>query len=94
MDEACVSLVAVSGRPLRIVDHPGMRMLLDPVIKGLRKSFSISSETVVEYIKNEATLLREVLKKKVGNRFICPTVDCAKRLPRSIVGINIKFIED
>ena len=30
----------------------------------------------------------------MSNRFICFKVDCAKRLPRAIVGVNIQFIED
>ena len=95
--EACVSLVADSGRPLKLINDPGMRMILDPILKGLESSGSsltLSPATVSEDIKRQAAELRKTIKKQIGNRLICVKVDGAKRLSRAIVGINIQYIED
>jgi len=97
MMEACVSLVADSGRPLKLINDPGMRMILDPILEGLESSGSsltLSPATVSEDIKRQAAELRKTIKKQIGNRLICVKVDGAKRLSRAIVGINIQYIED
>ena len=90
---ACVSLVAVSGQPLRVYEDPGLRMLLDPILWGFSNSFSMTSESVVHRIKEEASKLRNILKSQVANRLICLKVNGAKRLSRSIISIKIQFVE-
>ena len=92
--DACVSLVAISGMPLRLMRDPGMRMIIDPILKGLQNSVAISPKTVADEIKRKAEDLRKVLRKEFENRLICIKLDGAKRLSRSVVGINVQFIEN
>jgi hypothetical protein len=92
--DACVSFVAQSGRPLCLIKNPGMRMLLDPILEGLGHSFTISLATVAAEIIKQTNELRQVLRKQLENRFVSLKVDGAKRLFRSVVGINVQYVED
>jgi hypothetical protein len=80
--EACVSLITDSGRPLKLINDPGMRMILDPILEGLNSSGSLltlSPATVAQGIKRQAAELRKSMKQQIGNRLICVKVDGAKR---------------
>ena len=78
--DACVFLEAHSDRLLRLMRDPGMRMIIDPILKGLQNSVAISPKTVSVEIKRQAEDLRKVLRKEFENRFICIKLDGAKRL--------------
>ncbi len=92
--EGCVSLVTESGRPFKALDDYGFRMILDPVIKALGGSFTVSAENIVPRVNQAALDIREKLKSELKNQFVCLKVDCAKRLSRSILGINVQFIQN
>ena len=69
-------------------------MLLDPILEGLGHSFTISLATVAAEIIKQTNELRQVLRKQLENRFVSLKVDGAKRLFRSVVGINVQYVED
>ncbi len=92
--EACVTLVTENGRPLKIVEDKGFRMILDPILIGLGGSLTISADNMVPRVAKQASELRNQLKAEFKNKFLCLKVDCAKRLSRSILGVNVQFVEN
>lgn len=79
--------------PLKIVDDKGFCINLDQLLTGLGNKLTISAENMSTKIKTVATRIRQKLTMEMKNRLICLKIDCAKRLSRSILGINVKFIE-
>ena len=92
--DACLSLVTESGRPLKLLDDKGFRMILDPILDGLDGSLTISAENIVPKVNQTAKEMRDQLKKEMKNRMLCLKVDCAKRLSRSILGFNAQYVND
>jgi hypothetical protein len=92
--DGCVSLVSESGRPFKILNDKGFSMILDPLLEKLGGSLTISAENIVPKINLAAQKIRDKLKDEMKNRLICLKVDCAKRLSRSILGINAQYVHD
>lgn len=69
--DGCVSLVTESGRPFKMLDDKGFRMILDPLLEGLGGSLTISAENIVPKINLAAQEIREKLKDEMKNRMIC-----------------------
>ncbi len=76
--DACMTLVTVNGRPFKLLDDSGFRMLLDPLILGLGGSLSISAGNIGKHVSDTATILRQVIKDSVKNSLVCVKVYCAK----------------
>lgn len=92
--EACVTIVTENGRPFKALDDKGFRMILDPVLIGLGGSLTIGADNIGVRVIARASQLREKMKEELKNRSICLKIDCAKRLGRSILGVNAQFIEN
>ncbi len=69
-------------------------MILDPVLIGLGGRLKIGADNIGVRVIARASQLRDKMKEELKNRFICLKIDCAKRLGRSILGVNAQFIEN
>lgn len=49
---ACVELVTTSGRPLRVINDPGFRKIIDPVLEGLNQRMTVRTENH-EWLKKQ-----------------------------------------
>ncbi len=92
--DGCTTLVTLNGRPFKMLDDSGFRMILDPILKGLGNNLTISAENIVSNVNELASDFRKKLKAEIANRRVCLKVDCAKRLSRSILGINVQFVKN
>lgn len=92
--EACVTLVTVNGRPFSHLEDSGLRKLLDPILAGLGGSLTISRRNIGPFVIKKAEDLRQELVDEIKDRFISVKVDSAKRLSRSILGINIQYVKN
>ena len=94
---ACVELVTVNSRPFSFVEDSGFKKLIEPFIEALEKTgltVAINAEKVLEMIPLEAARIRESLCTELENKIISLKVDCAKRLNRSLLGINVQFVKE
>jgi hypothetical protein len=94
---ACVELVTVNGRPFSIIEDSGFKKLIEPFIEALQKTgvtVAINAENIRETIPLEAARIRESLRTELENQIISLKVDCAKRLNRSMLGINVQFVKN
>lgn len=93
--KACVELVTVNGLPLRAVDHPAFRKVLNPYLialdlKGIH--LVINRETIKEYIEKEAIKIKAIITKQVQKKAISLMLDIASRYNRSVLGISIAYM--
>jgi hypothetical protein len=91
---ACVEMVTVNGRPLSIVADSGFRKILDPILDAMPGSVSINPHNIRDGVHEIATKLREMIKVEVKNKLVSVKVDGASRLDRSVLGVNIQYIND
>lgn len=92
--DACVELVTVNGRPFAMLEDSGFRKLIDPILEGLGNKLQINRQNMQEEVMKRAHTSREELSNILQNRLISLKVDSATRLDRSVLGINLQFIED
>jgi bifunctional polynucleotide phosphatase/kinase len=89
--DACVEMVTVNGRPFKALSDSGFRKILDPILKGFGGTFTISPENIRDKVEGKAKEIRVKIKKDVKNRFVSVKMDCATRLDRALLGINLQF---
>lgn len=88
---AYVEMVTVNGRPFKALSDSGFRKILDPILKGLGGNITISPENIRDKVEGKAKEIRDQVKKDVKNRLVSIKMDCATRLDRALLGINLQF---
>lgn len=91
--DACVDLVTVNGRPLTIFSDSGMQKILHPMFEALDSSF-ITKHNINKHIEERALKIKNNIKDNLRNRLLCLKIDCVTRLNRSIMGINVQYIDN
>ena len=74
-------MVTVNGRPFKALSDSGFGNILDPILKGFG-SFTLSPENIRDMVEGKAKELRRKVSVKM---------DCATRLDRALLGINLQF---
>ena len=97
--DACIEMVTINGRPLKSLEDSGFRKILDPILKVFsnEKDFTkliVNRKNIRDLIKEKANKIRENIILEVENKMVSLKLDCATRLNRSILGINIQFIKE
>jgi len=89
-----VKIVAVSGRPLAIVEDEGMQEIIRPLVaaEGDSRKRTISTDDVKLEIARKAEDERQTVKKKCRGRLIALKLDGVTRLGRGFLGINVQLI--
>ncbi|KZS04144.1 Zinc finger BED domain-containing-like protein [Daphnia magna] len=60
-------------------------------ISGLGWNITISPENIRDKVEGKAKEIRDQVKKDVKNRLVSIKMDCAARLDRALLGINLQF---
>ncbi|XP_040360142.1 uncharacterized protein LOC121048176 [Ixodes scapularis] len=92
--KSCVELVTRNGRPFRLVDDSGFRQIIDPVLKALGARRAITAATVKDRVQEEAKSKREEISSSLRGRMFSLKIDCASRLDRALLGINVQYAEN
>lgn len=92
MIDICVELVTLNGLPLRILESNALKKIFDPINAEL--GLTINRRNIKEYVSVKANEYRRKVTEEVCNKMISIKVDCATRLDRSIMGVNIQFTLD
>ena len=78
----CVNLVAVSGRPISMMEDLGFQMIIDPLIKALEPNAAINCQNVRQEVSKVASDRRALISEAVKWKFLCLKFDCCTRLAR------------
>ncbi|KAH7945724.1 hypothetical protein HPB49_014717 [Dermacentor silvarum] len=91
---SCVELVTRNGRPFWLIDDSGFRKIIDPVLKALSAKRAITAETVKDKVQEQAKCKREEISQTLRKRMFSLKIDCASRLDRALLGINVQYAEN
>lgn len=94
---AWVQSVAVNGRVIGSFDDSGIRMLLNPYLHAFEQSgvkIDVSIPTLKLYLTKYADDVRAAIQKEVRSKIIHVKLDMARHQRKSILGVNIQYIED
>lgn len=87
-----VKIITKDGQPLSQLDSEGFREIVDPIFKALNMN-SINSHNVMELVSNRIVEFKNFIKKVVEKRLVSIKLDVATRFDRSILGINLQYLE-
>lgn len=98
LENNCVELVTVNGRPFSILNDSGFQKIINPIKCAIedkyKQKFSISSESIQKKISEEATKIRKKISEEIRNNLILTKVDAVTRVDRSFLGVNIQYIKN
>ena len=98
LENSCVELVTVNGRPFSILNDSGFQSIIQPIKRAIennsKQKFSISPESIQKKIVEEADKIKKEIYEDVKNTMISMKIDAVTRLDRSFLGINIQYIQN
>ena len=62
LENACLELVTINGRPFELMDDSGFRKFLDPLLVGMRANFNINAGNIREKIAVKVNDVRYCIK--------------------------------
>ncbi|KYN12696.1 hypothetical protein ALC57_15136 [Trachymyrmex cornetzi] len=96
LENNCVELMTVNGRPFSILDDSGFQNIVNPIKYAVEEKnkhkFSISSESIQKRIFEEADRIRKEISDDITNILISLKI-AVTRLDRSFLGVNIQYIK-
>ncbi|KAL2102072.1 hypothetical protein ACEWY4_003833 [Coilia grayii] len=93
LEDACLELVTVNGRPFSIMEDSGFRKILDPLQQAIGNGFVINSTNIRDKVTTVAQSARKKLIDELSGRLILLKIDSATCRDRSVLGINVQYIE-
>lgn len=98
LENSCVELVTVNGRPFSILNDSGFQNILNPIKCAIedksKQKFAISVESIQKKVFEEADKIRKEIYEDIKNTMISMKVDAVTRLDRSFLGINIQYVKN
>lgn len=98
LENSCVELVTVNGRPFSILNDSGFQKIINPIKCAIeykyKQKVSISPESIQKKVFEEADKIKKEISEDIKNIMISMKVDAVTRLDRSFLGINIQSIKD
>lgn len=98
LENSCVELVTVNGRPFSILNDSGFQKIINPIKCAIEDKYKqkvcISSESIQKKVIEEADKIKKEISEDIKNIMISMKVDAVTRLDRSFLGINIQYIKD
>lgn len=93
LQQGCLEMVTLGGRPFSVVSDVGFRKIVDPILEGLGGSQTINPHNISELVKEKAIALRKSIAAEVSGKLISIKADGGSRHGRSILGVNVQFIQ-
>lgn len=97
IEDAVVDLVTKHALPLRIVEFPAFKKLLQPYQIALENKgigLNITKNHIRDLIQERAQKIRNMISSEVKHKMINVLVDIASRYNRSIFGVNMSYMKD
>ena len=94
LENACLELVTINGRPFKLMDDSGFRKILNPLLESMRANFNNNADNIREKIGVKDNDVRYRIKLEVEHRPVSLKADVATFRDRSILGVNLQFPSD
>ncbi|XP_017468590.1 PREDICTED: uncharacterized protein LOC108360700 [Rhagoletis zephyria] len=91
-ESSLVKIITKDGQPLSQLDSEGFREIVNPIFKALNMN-SINSHNVMELVNKRVVEMKKFIKKVVEKKLVSIKIDTATRFDRSILGINLQYLE-
>lgn len=91
----CVLMVAKNGRPISALNDKGFRMILNPVLDGLKQSgvpLTINGNNIKRHISDYVAEFKAQVTREVIGRKVSVMIDTVTKHRTSIMGINIQYV--
>lgn len=88
--KACVQLATLNNLPFRLFEYAGFKDIIAPISQAF--NININSHNIGEHIRSTADKIRNHICKEIEGKLIHLKVDAATRCGRSILGVNIQFL--
>lgn len=95
IEEACVELITKHAFPLCFVDFPAFKRIIEPYAIALERQETkliITKERVRQLVTEKADQIRKEIIDETKGRFVSVMIDIATRHNRSILGVNIRYM--
>ncbi|XP_011172858.1 uncharacterized protein LOC105205238 [Solenopsis invicta] len=97
LENSCIDLVTVNGRPFSILNDSGFLNIVNPIKQALeqtrKETFSITPESIKKKVAEEASNIRREISEEVKNNMVSIKIDAATHLDRLFLGINVQYIK-
>ena len=70
LENACLELVTINGRPFKLMDDSGFRKILNALLEVMRAKFSVNVENIREKIEEKANDVRYHIKLEVKGKLV------------------------
>lgn len=94
---ACVELIVMHALPLKVVEYPAFRKLLDPYTIALRNqgiNLVINPRNIRKCIEEKAAKVKKCIILAAKKNILSVMVDIATRYNRSLLGVNICYMDN
>lgn len=95
--KACVELVTVNGRPLRMLEDSGFKRILDPIVESFAKTSSpliLNEEFIKSEIENHVQNVQSKIATVLQGKLLSLKIDTTKCLGRNFLGINVQYFHN
>lgn len=94
LQQGCLEMATLGGRPFSIVADVGFRRIIDPILDDLGGSQSVNPHNISEPVRDRAIALRQSIAVEVSGKLVSLKADGGSRHGRSIFGVNLQFIKN
>ncbi|XP_023243810.1 uncharacterized protein LOC111641809 [Centruroides sculpturatus] len=91
--DACVELITVNGCSLELLEYSGFRKIINPLIEAIGDNFSITLDSIRQMIPDMASKIKSHLIDKIHKKIISLKLDIATKSDRSVLGVNVQFVD-
>ena len=67
LENACLKLVTINGRPFKLMDDSGFRKILNPLLEDMRAKFTVNAGNIHEKIGEKANDVRNRIRLEFVN---------------------------
>lgn len=80
----------VNGKPLSIMEDEGFLQIVRPILTSL--NLCLNRFNIYNFVHERYLRMHNALQELLKDRLICLKVDCATRMERAFIGINLQFV--
>ena len=108
LENVCLELVTINGRPFKPIDDSGFRKILNSLLENMQAKFNINAKNIREKIGEKANDVRYRIKlevegklvplkfktNKTKTKLVSLKADVAPCRDRPILGVSLQFMSD
>ena len=77
LKNACLQLVTINKHHFKLMDDSGFRIILNPLLEGMRTKFTVNAENICKKIGEKASDVHYCIKLEVKSKLVSFNADIA-----------------